>query len=224
MKNLFFIGIDLGGKKKKTTGICILEKNQAGDLIFVSKERIFGKDLLKKIFRYLPATRTIAIDAPLTKGRGKGKMRLYEKFLSQKIFRQAHINPVPPALMLELCQFALEIKKKIKKRGFVLDINLIETFPTFLKEIVEKSKFFQPLAVKKIHFLNEDEEMAFFCAVLALWHSKLKTRYLGYKDGFLFLPEMTFWRKDWRKKFYQVWLKKDRLKYRHLITNLLNKF
>ena len=73
----FFIGIDLGGKEKKTTGVCIL-----GAEGYCQKcEDVFGKDILKVINPYLKNTEVIAIDAPLTRGRGKGKFRLYEKFL-----------------------------------------------------------------------------------------------------------------------------------------------
>jgi len=55
---------------------------------------------------------------------------------------------------------------------------------------------------------------------VALLHFQFKTRYLGYKDGFLFLPEMSFWKKYWREKFYQTWKEKPYLKYYRLVTNL----
>jgi predicted nuclease with RNAse H fold len=208
----FFIGIDLGGKEKKTTGICIL-----GAKGYCQKcEDIFGRDILKVINPYLKNTEVIAIDAPLTKGRGKGKFRLYEKFLSKKIFRQEKVNPIPPALMPKLTDFAQDLVKKLAKRGFVLDINLIEVFPTLIGKIVNKNFFFINCPGKSNH-----QKSALICAILALLHSKFKTRYLGYKDGFLFLPEISFWEKDWIKKFYDVWKSRDRLKYHYLITNVL---
>jgi len=215
-----FLGIDLGGKENKTTGICILKEEQG--LKIYLKERVFGRELLKKISPYLKWVKVIAIDAPLTKGGGKGKMRLFEKFLSQKIFRQNRINPIPPALMPQLCNFAFELKGKLAKRGFVLDINLIEVFPTFLEKILNFKKIEEILKEEKIKFLNKDEEMAFYCAILAFLHSKFKTRYLGYKDGFLFLPELSFWKESWRKKINNAWKEKDRLKYRYLISNLFD--
>jgi len=215
-----FLGIDLGGKENKTTGICILKEEQR--LKIYLKERVFGRELLKKISPYLKWVKVIAIDAPLTRGRGKGKMRLFEKFLSQKIFRENKINPIPPALMPELCNFALELRKKLAKKGFVLDFNLIEAFPTLLKEILNFKKIEELLENEKIEFENEDEKMAFYCAILAFLHSKFKTRYLGYKDGFLFLPELSFWKESWRKKINNAWKEKDRLKYRYLISNLFD--
>ena len=209
----FFIGIDLGWKKKRTTGICVLKKEKV-----VLLKDIFGKDILKTINPYLKKTKVIAIDAPLTQGKGKGKMRLYEKFLSTKIFRKEKVNPLPPALILKLADFARELVKKLEKKGFVLDINLVEVFPTFIEKTCKTPSFlsWQRPALCQ----TENQKMALICAWIALLHWQFKTRWLGYKDGFLFLPEISFWKKGWREKFYQAWKEKPYLKYRHLITNL----
>lgn len=226
----FFIGIDLGWKEKKTTGLCILEK-RGQKLIFGENycsncREIFGKNIFKAIGSYLKNTAAVAIDAPLTKGRGKGKMRLYEKFLTTEIFRKEKVMPIPPALMEKFCDFAREIRQKFEKRGFVLDMNLIEVFPTLVKKLSGENLFFTIFGKNlKKSCQNENQESALICAILAYLHSDFKTRYLGYKDGFLFLPQMSFWKKDWREKFYQAWMARSRLKYKHLITNvLLNKF
>lgn len=208
----FFIGIDLGGSEKKTTGLCILKN---GKIFFL--DDIFGKDLKKIILPFLKDTQVIAIDAPLTKGRGKGKMRLYEKFLSTTIFRKAKINPLPPAIMTKFCEFAREFVKNLAKQGFILDINLIETFPTFIKKVCRKKYF-----LNRYFFKTENQESAFICAKVALFHSKFKTRYLGYKDGFLFLPEFSFWKKEWRELFLKAWKARPKLKYRYLITNIFS--
>ena len=208
----FFIGIDLGGKEKKTTGICVLTKDRC-----LKCEDVFGKDTLRVLRPYLKNTEVIAIDAPLTKGRGKGKMRLYEKFLSTKIFRQERVNPIPPALMPKLVDFAIELVKKLEKRGFVLDLNLIEVFPTLTEKICKKEFFL------KGPCQTENQKSALICAQIAFLHSQFRTRWLGYKDGFLFLPEISFWKKDWQQKFYQAWMSRPRLKYHHLITNIFRK-
>jgi len=205
------IGIDLGGKDKRTTGICILNNNQN---IVLAKD-VLGKNLLRTINPYLKNTEVIAIDAPLTKGRGKGKMRLYEKFLSTSIFRKEKVTPIPPALMSEFHKFAMEVTKKLEEKGFVLGINLIEVFPTLIRKISKEA--FCP---KNPSLQGENQESAFLCAKIAFLHSQLKTRWLGYRDGFLFLPEMSYWKKDWRQKFYQAWKSRQRLKYKHLITNI----
>lgn len=233
-----FIGIDLGGKEKKTTGICVLEKT--GDSVFPLRSccggcrDILGKEVLKEIKPYLKDTKAIAIDGPLTKGRGKGKMRLYEKFLSMEIFRKEKVNPLPPALMSKFCEAALELRKKLEKEGFVLDLNLIEVFPTLIRKVYNPDLFFSVL--KKENFpcvygekscvgqpATEHQKSALICAVLAYFHFSFKTRYLGYRDGFLFLPEMSFWKEEWREKFYKAWRVKPYLHYRYLITNIFTR-
>lgn len=224
----FFIGIDLGGKNKKTTGVCIM-KNQKPVLI----KDIFGKNLFKVINPYLKETQVIAIDAPLTEGRGKGGLRLYEKFLSTKIFRQEKVSPIPPALMPEFHKFAMAITEKLEEKGFVLGINLIEVFPTLIKKICREDFFFESSPcrtenhpsgrLRAMVSSSNHQKVALICAKIAFLHYQFKTRWLGYKDGFLFLPEMSFWKNEWHQKFYQAWRERERLKYHHLITNIFNK-
>jgi hypothetical protein len=117
--------------------------------------------------------------------------------------------------MPEFHKFTLEIVKKLEKKGFVLGINLIEVFPTLIRKICKKGAFPKNSLAK-----TENQESAFLCAQIALLHSQFQTRWLGYKDGFLFLPEIAFWKKSWHQKFYQAWQNRSRLKYHHLITNL----
>jgi len=222
-KQSFFVGIDLGGKKKATTGLCILEAKKE-KLQFFPKYCKLCKDIksieiFKTIKPYLEKIEVIAIDGPLTLGKGKGLMRLYEKFLSTKIFRQERVNPLPPALLPELSLTGKELVEELKRYGFVLDKNLIEVFPTLIKKICQED-FPAKFLKNKICCQTENQKSALICAIVAFLHYQFKTRWLGYKDGFLFLPEMSFWKKDWRQKFYQAWMVKDRLKYHHLITNI----
>jgi|GEM_PF-3829579 len=86
-----FIGIDLGGKEKQTTGLCVLRQHTRERCQPVLRGRcrtVKGKTIFDAIKPYLANTAAVAIDAPLTKGKGKGQMRLWEKFLSTRIFRQ----------------------------------------------------------------------------------------------------------------------------------------
>jgi len=211
VENKFYIGIDLGWKEKRTTGVCVLNAKKNKILL----KDVFGKSVLRTITPYLKNTDVIAIDAPLTRGRGKGKMRLYEKFLSTSIFRKERVAPIPPALMSEFHKFALEIVEKLEKRGFVLGINLIEVFPTLIRKICREEVCLRGST-------TENQESALLCAQIALLHSQFQTRWLGYKDGFLFLPEASFWKKEWQEKFYQAWKGRPRLKYHYLITNLFS--
>jgi len=68
--------------------------------------------------------------------------------------------------------------------------------------------------------IKRGQTPALIYAILSFLHSNFKTRYLGYKDGFLFLPEISFWKKNWQKKFYKAWRERSYLKYRYLITNI----
>jgi len=219
-----FVGIDLGIERKKTSAICILEKKNQKisplkDWCQNCKD-IFGKEVFKKLKPYLKETRVIAIDAPLTKGRGKGRMRLFEKFFSRKLFRDEKINPVPPALIPKVCDLSLKLRKNLENEGFVLDINLIETSSRLVGSFLNHSNVLKNIGT---FCKTKNQKSAFLTALVAYFHSKFQTRYIGYKDGFLFLPKISFWKKEWRKKFYFVWKERPRLKYRYLITNIFEK-
>jgi predicted nuclease with RNAse H fold len=222
--NEFFIGIDLGIAKKRTSAICILEeKNQK---VFPLKDwcrncqDILGKEVFKKLKPYLKNTKIIAIDSPLTKGRGKGEMRLFEKFFSRKIFREEKINPVPPVLIPKVYELSLNLRKKLAKEGFVLDINLIETSSRLVGSFLNDSNVLKNI---RNFCKTKNQKSAFLAALVAYFHSKFQTRYIGYKDGFLFLPKISLWKKEWRQKFYLAWKERPRLKYRYLITNIFEK-
>jgi len=225
MKNQrnIFVGIDLGIENKKTSAICILESKNWK--VFPLNERcrncqdIFGKEIIKKLKPYLKDAKVIAIDSPLTKGKGKGKMRLFEKFFSRKIFRDSKINPIPPILIPEVCDFSLRIKKKLEKEGFVMDINLIETSSRLVEAFLELKN----IGIRSIECKSKNQRAAFFAALVAFFHSNFQTRYVGYKDGFLFLPKFSLWKKNWRKDFYFAWKERPRLKYHYLITNIFEK-
>src|SRR4030042_1965140 len=104
---MYFIGVDLGWKDKYTTGVAVLDDN----LKVKSLRVIKGADLFKFLGKYLGETGVIAIDAPLTVGKGKGKMRLYEKFLTTKPFRRWKVQPLPPALIWKLPDFGIEVSE-----------------------------------------------------------------------------------------------------------------
>jgi predicted nuclease with RNAse H fold len=223
MNNLF-VGIDLGVERKKTSAIFILKESNKKILPLESFQKnfedIFGREVLKILKPFLENVKVIAIDSPLTIGRGKGKMRLFEKFFSRKIFREEKINPIPPSFIPEVCQFSLKIRKKLEKEGFVLDINLIETSSRLVDAFLYRYKFIQEI---ERNCQTPNQKSAFLASLVAYFHSKFQTRYIGYKDGFLFLPKISLWKKEWRKKFYLAWKERPRLKYKYLITNLFEK-
>jgi len=225
------IGIDLGGWEKKTTGVCVLEVNEKLKPIgnYCSSCQITsGSHLITNIKPYLKDTSIIAVDGPLTKGQGKGKMRLWEKFLSTSIFRKAKINPLPPILMPEIVQEGLWLVQKLKNYGFSLDLNVIETFPTFVSEVCGTGKNLrkqiQKVTKKEIIIppcSNSHQRSAFICALVAFLHSQNLTSFLGYRDGCLIVPAFQFWTTKWQILFKEAWQGKDYLKYRHLKTDLI---
>jgi len=223
----YFIGIDLGFEEKKTSAICVLERKNFK--IFPNEnwckncKDIRGKDLFKKLKPFLKEAKTIAVDSPLTKGRGKGRMRLFEKFFSRKLFRNSKINPVPPALIPKVLEFGLKLRKRLEKEGFVLDFNLIETSSRISGVFLDFSQISKSLKSLKVFCKTKNQKTAFIAAIVAFLHSKFQTRFIGYKDGFLFLPKISLWKKSWRKKFYFAWKERPRLKYRYLITNIFEK-
>jgi len=108
----------------------------------------------------------------------------------------------------------------LEREGFVLDINLIETSSRLVGSFLN-----HPNILKNIRTFckTKNQKSAFLSALTAYFHSKFQTRYVGYKDGFLFLPKISLWKKEWRKKFYLAWKERPRLKYRYLITNIFEK-
>lgn len=205
----FFIGVDLGWKDKKTTGICVLK----GEKIVLRKD-VYGRNVIGAIKDYLKDVKTIAVDAPLTLGRGKGKMRLFEKFLSTEKFRREKINLIPPAVMAKLWESAECLSERLHEKGFLLGANLIETSVFLIKRIIRED--FMEGSDKPE---TENEESSFICAKVAFLHSCGKTGYIGYKDGFLFLPRPDFWKEEWQKKINKEWTNRDRLRYHYLKTD-----
>ncbi|OGY26916.1 MAG: hypothetical protein A2Z42_00800 [Candidatus Woykebacteria bacterium RBG_19FT_COMBO_43_10] len=209
---MYFVGIDLGWKNKKTTGICVLDDN----LKIHSNGVVEGSRLLTALRPYLSKTSMVAIDAPLTLGEGKGKLRLFEKFLLTKPFKRWKANPLPPSLLYKLSYHAQEIVAKLEKRGFKLNQTLIEVFPLLLYRIMKKparGKFSRERA-------GHNKLFAFYAAYVAYLNFKEETFWIGWRDGKLFLPIYYYWKKEFREAFTKIWRKKNRLKYRLLLSNL----
>jgi len=137
--------------------------------------------------------------------------------------------------MPALAAFGRELKEKFAAKGFVLDINLIEIYSTFARAAVnakflprvvpapENIKHKNIAKTKLKNFAgakNSHQESALVCAVMAYFHAEDKTRWLGYKDGFVFMPQLSLWIPEWREKFRYAWKQRHPFKYRYLKTNL----
>lgn len=205
-------GIDLGGKNRKTTGVCLL-KIVNGKPKYDKRRCNFcrvipGETLLSYLKPYLARIETIAIDGPLTLGPGKGRMRLWEKFFSTKPFRRVHLNPIPPAAIWRLSYRGTEVLSEISSFGFELDKNLIEVFSSFTKRVLKR--------LPKVPCSDQNERDAFICALLAAYHLEKKTFWIGHRDGKLFLPSLKLWKKDWQKRFKKLWRERHPFKYKFL--------
>ena len=209
---MYFVGIDLGWKNKKTTGICVLDEN----LKIHSNKVVEGSKLLTSLKSYLSKASVIAVDAPLTLGKGKGKLRLFEKFLLTKPFKRWQANPLPPSLLYKLSYHAQEIVAKLEKRGFKLNQTLIEVFPLLLYRIMKKPARGQFSRERADH----NKLFSFYAAYLAYLNFKEETFWIGWRDGKLFLPIYYYWKKEFREAFTKIWRKKNKLKYRLLLSNL----
>lgn len=205
-------GIDLGGKKTRSTGVCFLKVVNSKPKFDRRRcnfcQVIKGEELVSYLKPYLNKIQIMAIDAPLTLGPGKGKMRLWEKFFSTKPFRRQKVNPIPPAAIWRLSYHGMEVVSKLENFGFELDRNLVETFPTFAKKVLKR--------LPKPPCASKDEKDAFICALVAAYHLEKKTFWIGYRDGKLFLPSLSFWKKDWRERFKKIWSEKHPYKYKFL--------
>lgn len=173
-----------------------------------------GKDLLSYLKPRLKKTKIIAIDAPLTLGPGKGKMRLWEKFFSTKPFRRLRVNPIPPAAIWRLSYHGQEVVANLKSYGFILDENLIEVFPTFAKKVIKRLPKIPCLSAGRP--VNENQRDAFVAAFIAWCHLQKKTFWVGHRDGKLFLPAFSFWKKIWYQRFLKWWRQKHPFKYKFL--------
>jgi len=217
---MFFIGVDLGWKDKKTTGICVLDEN----LKIRSSRVVLGARLLTTLKPFLSKTSIIAVDAPLTIGKGKGKLRLFEKFLLTKPFRRWKANPLPPALIYKLSYHGREVVAKLEKRGFKLNQTLIEVFPTLLARVMKKPARKALLSnaggPTRENFDDRNKLSAFYAAFVAYLHFKNETFWLGWRDGKLFLPIYYYWKKPYREQFTKIWRRKNRLRYRLLLSDL----
>lgn len=211
---MFFIGIDPGKKDLKTTGICILEEKY-GRFKAITKT-VYGKNATRVPVNYLKDTKVVAIEAPISYGSGKGKMRLWEKYFSQKTFRKKHVNPLPPAFMRGVIENSMSIVEFLKQKKFDIDVDIIETFHPLLIKVIKNN-----LSPKvRIKFKSTHEYHAFYCSFISYLHSINETFSIGYTDGKVFLPMPKFWhKKDW-EWFEKTWHKKHPFKYKYLETDL----
>ncbi len=147
------IGIDLAGKEKNDTGICIYFLKQLGDeeQKIVTFTMHTDGEILRVISRFKPVV--VAIDAPLSlPEEGEGAFRTCDRMLIQRGYRV-----LPPVFrgMRILVERAMRLKETIEKGH---SIKIIETFPRAVQEIY---------GIEKQKGVSEHEFDAFLCALAA---------------------------------------------------------
>ena len=211
-----FAGIDPGSIDGKTTGICFLKKNSNFHL---QTGVIAGKYIQRFLSAKKGKITVTAIKSPAQIGHGKGDMRLWEKYLSQKAFKKRGLSALPPSFVPKVMATGIIARDYLADHGLVENKTIIETHYPLLEKVLKKTVIdkFKP---KRKTFRSEHEYQAYLCSIIAYLHNNKETFWIGYKDGLMFLPKPKYWyKKSWDFFNYQ-WHKKHIFRYKYLKTNL----
>lgn len=137
---LVVIGIDLAGKDKNPTGICVLGDKTETKSLFSDEE------IINEVTRIKPDL--VAIDAPLSFP-ASGYYRQCEELLSARGFKP--LSPLFPYMRI-LVERGMKLKAEFEKIG----IKVIEVFPKASESI---------LGLNKTEHANEHEYDALVCAL-----------------------------------------------------------
>jgi predicted nuclease with RNAse H fold len=169
---LKIIGIDLAGKTKNPTGICLL---YYGKLEFKTVKT--DKQILKICFDFKPEI--IAIDAPIMKG--KPRIRKADEILKK-------YKALPPTLpsMKHLTIRGSKLAEKLRT-----NFKVIEVFPTAsAKTLGIYNKNYKKTAEKlDIKTKNKHELDAYLCCLTAKLFLEKETIKIGDKQGIIILPK-----------------------------------
>ena len=171
MINLKIIGIDLAGKTKNPTGICLLNNDILDFKIVKANDQI-----LKICLDFKPEI--IAIDAPIMKG--KPRIRKADKILKK-------YKVLPPSLpgMKKLTIRGSNLAEKLSA-----NFKIIEVFPTATAKILGiYSKNYKETAEKLgIKIKNKHELDAYICCLTAKLYLEKKALKIGDKEGKIIVP------------------------------------
>ncbi len=137
---MIVIGIDLAGKDKNPTGVCVLGEKTETNTLFADDE------IISEVMRVKPDL--VAIDAPLSFP-ASGYYRQAEELLSQRGFKP--LSPLFPYMRI-LVERGMKLKAEFEKSG----IKVIEVYP-------KASESF--LGLNKTEHANEHEYDALVCAL-----------------------------------------------------------
>lgn len=171
MISLKIIGIDLAGKTKNPTGICLLNNDKLVIKIVKTNDQI-----LKTCFDFKPEI--IAIDAPIMKG--KPRIRKADKILKK-------YKALPPNLP-SMIQLTLRGSKLAEK--LCSNFKVIEVFPTATAKIlgIHDKNYKQTAEKLGIIIKNKHELDAYLCCITAKLFLEKKALKIGDKQGKIIVP------------------------------------
>ncbi|UCF13757.1 MAG: DUF429 domain-containing protein [Thermoplasmatales archaeon] len=167
------LGIDLAGKSKNPTGICILKDNE-----FILKT--VNED--KEILEIASALRTdiIAIDTPIM--RGKPKIRKADIILKKyKAFPPTLPGMIP--LTIRGSKLATELSKYSR---------VIEVFPTATAKIlgIYHKNYKEIAAILNVKVKTKHELDAYICCLTGKLFNEGKTENVGDENGIVIIPKL----------------------------------
>jgi len=170
--NLKIIGIDLAGKTKNPTGICLYNENKLEFRILNN-----DKQIIQACLDFKPDL--IAIDAPIM----KGKPRIRKADSIMKKYRA-----LPPSLP-SMKKLTIRGSKLAEKLG--TNYKVIEVFPTATAKILGiYSKNYRKTAEKlKIKIKNKHEFDAYLCCLTAKLFLEKKALKIGDRQGKIIVPK-----------------------------------
>ncbi len=145
------MGIDLAGKEKNETGICIYFLEWLGEKPHVVRRTVHTDDEIMELVRkHKP--KVVAVDAPFSFPKeGEGYFRKADRMLIERGFKV--LSPLFKGMQV-LVRRAMKLREEIEKEG----VEVIETFPRAVQRI---------FGLEKPEGVNEHEFDAFLCALAA---------------------------------------------------------
>lgn len=165
------VGVDLAGKEKNPTGLCVMDEKMKLMTVYMNQE----------IIKLVENSDIVAIDAPIMKG--EPRMRNADR----KLKKYGAMSPKMKS-MKSLTRRGSDLAEKLGK----MEIEIIEVFPTATAKILKVyDKNWKKMAEKLgIPARNEHEVDAYLAARTAKHHLKGETELIGNEEGVVIIPKI----------------------------------
>lgn len=172
---MIVVGIDLAGKSKNPTGICIFKDGK-----YSFKTLYLDEEIINEINALKPSI--IAIDAPIMEG--EPRVRLADRILKK-------YGAIPPNLasMKQLTDRGSRLARILEK-----NFKVIETFPTATAKImgVYSKNFKKTAEILKVKVNNKHELDAYLCCIVAKMFLEGRATEVGDKEGKIVIPAVSY--------------------------------